>query len=82
MERYEQIKRLEEFDHLREEYLNNNIVNRVVMDYASGNILTREEAYSLMVKHLCMDWTTEMERAKRDFITILQMKEVVQNATH
>lgn len=42
---------------------NNPIMERVLMEYAYGNIITKEEALSRMVVMLATDWQEQQKRA-------------------
>lgn len=43
--------------------MDNASVHRIISAYASGAIVTKEEALSQMVVVLAKDWTMEMQRA-------------------
>ena len=61
-DRYEYEKRLREFDGpLARVAMNNPCVHRIVKLYATGEIVTREEALSQMVVQLAKNWDEAMK---------------------
>lgn len=62
-ERIEYEKRLREFDGpIARIAMNNPCVNRIVGLYATGEIVTREEALSQMVVHLAKDFRIKITK--------------------